>query len=206
MAVLSLAVTASTAAAAKHHAKARHHAARRSSHRSHRATRRSHSVVVVRHAAETAPETEPTNSVESFEGGVLKIKLAGGETVTGKVGANTHLLCATPSTEKPGEDQSPGDDEGQAGGHEGEPAGEEDKQEGEAEGTPQGHGDSARIRPADVQSGEGEAGKGDEGDDQGEGSVQPCETSSLTAGAKVLYAQLEVGPSGAEWAVVVLSA
>jgi len=203
IAVLSLAVMASTASAAHHHAKRRHHAAKKHGNRrrARKSNGRGHAVVVVRRATETAPGgTEAANTVESFTEGVLKIKLAGGETVTGKVGTDTRLICVTPAKEEDGKDGGQGGEEGtqEDWGHGpwGPGEGSED-QEGTAGEPGSGHSDLARVHAADQQSGEG---------DQDDPEVQPCETTSLTAGAKVLFAQLAIGSSGAEWAVVVLSA
>jgi hypothetical protein len=202
VAVLSFAVMASTASAAKHHAKARHHAAKRHSRhrRSHKAARR-HSRVVVHRSAESEPgsEGEPGNTVESFGEGVLKIKLGGGEVVSGKVGTHTHLVCVTPPTEEAGEEAGNTEEGGEEAGNSeegwngGEAWGGDHHGEWNGEGSGQ---DSARVHAAYSDNDQ---------DDHDGGEVKPCESSEVTAGAKVLFAQLEVGSSGAEWAVVVLS-
>lgn len=193
IAVLSLAAVPSTAAAAHHRARARHHAARRRSRRhARKSAARSHAVVVAHHAAETGGSssggTEAANTVESFAGGVLKLRLAGGETVSGKVGVQTLLVCVTPPAQESGKGEG---GEGDAEGGEG--WGHEEGASGEAGAWQR---DLARVR-ADGRSADSDA------DDDGQ--VQLCEASALTAGATVLYAQLAVGSSGAEWAAVILS-
>jgi hypothetical protein len=88
----SVAVLVVPAAASAHHH--RHHG-RASAHRHHR---HAHMVVIAPAAPKPATETtptieEPTATVASFEGGVLKITLPDGSTVSGKVTEETWIGC-----------------------------------------------------------------------------------------------------------------
>lgn len=180
-----------------HHASARHH-------------RRHHSVAhtvvfspAVRHSTttptpgtETPPaEGETAGTIASFEGGVLKITLSDGTTVSGKVTEKTEIECGCPGHEGSGGDSSSGDDgEGGEGG----------------EGS-DGHGWSGSS------SSGGFGGRGDDFSGDGGHSSTPspsggsteeapsCGTASLVPGAKVQEAELSVSSAGAVWEKVDLA-
>jgi hypothetical protein len=140
----------------------------------------------VRHFGSVANSTAPTTTgsvtpagkVKSFNEGVLTITLADESTVSGKVTEDTELRCLTPGS-------GGGDDEG------------DDR------------GDSTRAVMSD-HHGDGVAGDSQGDDDQGGGDDHPpsstCTATALTPGATVLGAELRIGPGGAVWEEIVLSA
>jgi hypothetical protein len=97
-------------------ASAHHHAHKARAHRHHR---HHHHMVVFRPSATPsdttpAPTSDPVATVDSFEGGVLKITLPDGSTVSGKVTEDTWISCGCS-----GHDFSSGGPEWQHDGHDG---------------------------------------------------------------------------------------
>lgn len=131
----------------------------------------------------SAPPTEENaGTVASYEKEVLALTLKDGSTVSGKVTADTHIRCISPTAST-----EPGD------GEQGEDNGQGDDQE---------RGDTS-------QSGEGWGDRKDDGGDGEDGSTSttpepPCDTSALVKGAVVRSAQLRIGPAGNEWECIVL--
>jgi hypothetical protein len=118
----------------------------------------------------------PAGTVKSFTEGVLTITLADTSTVSGKVTEDTELGCFKPGTEGSGDDDNPGDD------------------------------DHAQIADHHGDGAQG-AGDDDQGDDDGPSAASTsCTTAALVPGAVVLGAELRIGPSGAVWKHIVLSA
>lgn len=116
----SLLALALPAAASAHHA-GRHEAAHHAGAHHRRHHHRAHTVVFSPAAAPTATpspatpgsqpgEGETAGTIASFEGGVLKITLADGTTVSGKVTETTEIQCGCP-----GHDGGQGDDQGPGG-------------------------------------------------------------------------------------------
>jgi hypothetical protein len=135
-----------------------------------------------------SPSDEKAGTIESFEGGVLKIKLGDGSVVSGKVTDETELRCqpATPTSE-------PGDDDG--GG---------DEQSG-TEGDEQ-HGSSAPNHFATqhgdffAHSADSQGGGDDQGDDENGGQQQEsCTIAALVPHTAVLEAELKLSSAGAVW-------
>jgi len=97
--ILTPALACSLLALALPAAASAHHGSRHRHHSRHHA----HTVVFVRHAKPSStttpgtgtPTSEQVATVASFEGGVLKITLAGGSTVSGKVTENTEIECGS---------------------------------------------------------------------------------------------------------------
>ncbi|HXD55736.1 MAG TPA: hypothetical protein VN618_13340 [Solirubrobacteraceae bacterium] len=172
-----------------HHASARHH-------------RRHHSVAhtVVFSPASVKPSTtapapgeppvgegEAAGTIASFEGGVLKITMADGTTVSGKVTEKTEIQCACPDHEGAGGDD--GEDSGVGG---------EDSHGGFSSS---GDGFSGG---GDVH-GSSEDGSTPSGTTGTEETPPSCGPSSLVAGAKVKEAELSVSSAGAVWEKVELA-
>ena len=165
--------------------------ARHSSHhaRSHHRRHRAHTVVfspgTVRHSTpgpatgETPPspsEGEAAGTIASFEGGVLKITLADGTTVSGKVTEQTRIECGCP-------------------GHEGDTSSGEGEDHGwSGEGGFSGGGSQGDDEQGSMPSGT-----------PGSEEVPSCGTSALVPGAKVQEAELMVGGAGAVWEKVDLA-
>jgi hypothetical protein len=134
----------------------------------------------------TAPENAGT--VTSYEKEVLTITLNDKTTASGKVTADTRIVCVpattTPMTTEPGAgDKSPGDDSGEG----------DDQSRGDMSQSGGGWGDD----------------QGDQGDDDGGSGPAtapepPCDTSLLVSGTLVRAGELRIGPSGAEWEFLVL--
>jgi hypothetical protein len=131
----------------------------------------------------TAPSEENAATVVSYEKEVLTLKLKDGSTVSGKVSADTHIVCTGPMANP------------------GEPGGQDDRREGDdrGQGDDQNRGDTS-------QSGGGWQEREDSDDDDAPGVAPepPCDTSALVAGALVREAQLRIGPSGSEFTCVVV--
>jgi hypothetical protein len=135
---------------------------------------------------QATPTNESAGTVESFEAGVLKIKLGDGTIVSGKVTEETELRCqpATPPTE-PGDDDGGDDENAQQG----------DQQHG-SPGSDQfaaQHGD-VLAHSADTQGGD-DQGEGDGGEE----TQESCTTAVLVHGAIVREAELKLTGSGAVW-------
>jgi hypothetical protein len=128
------------------------------------------------------PSGETAGTIESFADPVLTIKLNDLSLVSGKVTAQTQIVCrsATPPTTGD-DDQGAGDDEGD----------ESDE-----------HAVSARAHAADHSS--GDASDEDGSDDQGSGddeqsAPQSCTKADLVHGATVGEAELSLSSAGAVW-------
>jgi hypothetical protein len=134
-------------------------------------------------AVQASPTTENAGTVESFENGVLKIKLGNGKVVEGKVTEQTELRCvsATPSTQ--GGDDDEGDDQ----------QGDDQQPRSSAQFASQ-HGDSL-AHAAD--------GGGDQDDDDGQESCPA--TTALVKGATVREAELELTGAGGVWEQVIIA-
>jgi hypothetical protein len=134
--------------------------------------------------------TENAGTVESFENGVLKIKLNDGTVVPGKVTEDTELRCERATPPETNDDQESGDDEGDQG-----------------DSSPQGQLGSRQgdflARSADIQdsSGGDDNDQGDNGDRKQESCVP---AAALTHGAIVREAELELTGAGAVWEKVVI--
>ena len=183
VASLALALALPAAALASHHRRHHHRGASHSSSR-HRHGKSAHLLRFGSASTATTPTTptptdeENAGTVESFEGGVLTIKLADGSKVKGKVTEDTELHCvpATPPSGTTGDDdQGDGGDQGSWSS-----------------------GDQARasdFQPSD-QGGQ------DPGDD--DGAQETCAPELLKKGALVREAELELSGAGAVWERVVL--
>jgi hypothetical protein len=173
--------------AASAHDSARHEAFRHAGEHHHHHHRRAHTVVFTSGSVRTMPGTtapvapvtpvpaEPAATIASFENGVLKLTLADGSTVAGKVTERTEIEC------RMGDREDFGDDHGRDG---------EDNGDGRGRGGP-GPGD----RGGDFR-GEDERGGQIEGQ---------CGAASLVAGAKVADADLAVTSAGSFWERVELA-
>ena len=183
VASLALALAVPGAALASHHGRHHHRGASHSSSR-HRHAKSAHVLRFGSASTATTPTTptqpgeENAGTVESFEGGVLTIKLADGSTVKGKVTKDTELHCvpATPASGTTGDDdQGDGGDQGSWSS-----------------------GDQARA--SDFQA--SDQGDQDQGDD--DGAQETCTPELLKRGALVREAELELTGAGAAWERVVL--
>jgi hypothetical protein len=185
-----LALGAPAAASAHHgHHHSRHHGHHASSARLLDFGAAASSVGTAAGPVHASPTTENAGVVESFENGVLKIKLnSDGSVVPGKVTEDTELRCesATPPNE-PGDDDSGDGPSGNQGG----PSSPDQfaSQHGDLFAHAASLGDN-----------------GDQGDDdQGEGSQESCSpTTALVKGAIVRDAELELSGAGAVWETVVI--
>jgi hypothetical protein len=125
----------------------------------------------------TTPAGESVGTIASFEGGVLKITLNDGTTVSGTVTEGTEIKCATPTAMASDHNSSSGHDNGQG-------------EDGEGQGHDEGQSDDQG-----------------QGDDEGHGPepAQGCGTASLVAGAKVQEAELKLSGGHASWESVELA-
>jgi hypothetical protein len=186
-----LALGAPAAASAHHgHHHSRHHGHHASSARLLNFGAAASSVGTAAGPVQASPTTENAGEVESFENGVLKIKLkADNSVVTGKVTEDTELRCqsATPPSE-PGDDDSGDSASGSQGDNQGGPSSPDQ--------FASQHGDLF-AHASD---------NGDQGDDdQGEGSQESCSpTTALVKGAIVREAELELSGAGAVWEKIVI--
>ena len=124
---------------------------------------------------------ENTGTVDSFENGVLTINLVTGKTLSGTVDENTEIEC----------DPTAGDDHGD------DESGEEQGDDNDDQG-----GDDRSV----TSLGDDDPGDDDQGDDEdpGDDDTEQCGTEALTAGAKVLEADLHVVNGDAVWESVEL--
>jgi hypothetical protein len=123
------------------------------------------------------PTPETAGTVATFSNGVLTLKLNDGTLVSGKVTENTEIQCTSASQQ----------------------------------GNNDGHGDEMSTRAHESWAHSGQQGsqaddgqqgaQGQEGNDQGDQDDNEggCPANPLTEGAKVLDAELEIGPAGAVW-------
>ena len=178
--ILTTAVASSLLALALPAAASAHHSSRHEAVHHHRRHHRAHTVVFTAGSVRTMPGTtapttpttpsgsEPAATITSFENGVLKLTLADGSTVSGKVTERTEIECHA-ANQQAGEDNDGNDDQG-------------DDQGDDSHGGPgpssfsQDHGDDEQV-----------------GNNQEEGT---CGVSSLTPGAKVAEADLAVTSAG----------
>lgn len=186
----SLLALALPVAASAHHG-SRH--AQRAQARKHHRRHHAHMVVFAPKAAPSGPTTttgtsgtetpttptEPVATVASFEGGVLKITLPDGSTVSGKVTEATEIECGCEHQGSQGEQQGFGHDGSGDFGHE------------------SGSGDSGH-ESASGNSGPGSFQHDDEQGQQTE-TESSCGTASLVPGAKIKEAELNVSSAGAVW-------
>ena len=132
-----------------------------------------------------ASEGEAAGTIASFENGILKLTLADGSVVSGKVTEVTRIDCPmTSSNETRGEDddnEGLSDDQGEQGGGNGD--------QGEQGG---GSGDGGDHHG--LMEGRGD----DENGGSGDGGMT-CGPGSLVAGAKVAEAELVISSAGASW-------
>lgn len=134
----------------------------------------------------TGVPTANAGTIQSFKNGVLVISLNDGSTVSGAVGSDTEIECASTTPVVTG-DQGPA---GSRDGGDDDSAGEDNRSGTTTTGT----------TTTDSQRGE-DANDG-EGADDGEGGH--CTTADLIPGATVHEAQLRVGSTGAVWQKVEL--
>ncbi|HEV2981858.1 MAG TPA: hypothetical protein VGX51_10530 [Solirubrobacteraceae bacterium] len=184
VASLALALAVPGVALAAHHGRCHHHAT------SHFSSHHRHGKHLLRFGSASTPTspttpTTPTSgenagTVESFENGVLTVKLADRSMVKGKVTEDTDLRCvpATPPSGTAGDDDQ-GDGDHQGSWSSGDPA----------------------ARASDFQSSD-QAGQ-DQGDDD-QGAQETCTTELLKTGATVREAELELSGGGAVWERIVL--
>lgn len=177
--IAMLALPSFAAARARGHHHANNHA------RHHLMSRHRNRMVLIRgtasNAAGSLAEQENAGEVESFDGTTLTIKLFAGGTISGKVTESTEIECEHQSTE------TQASEDGQEG-QEGQDNQGEDQQSGD-------QSQQSEDQPGD-QSGD----EGDSSDTEDQGSSSPsgsCGTASLTPGAVVHEAELEVGSHGA---------
>jgi hypothetical protein len=123
----------------------------------------------------TPSEGEPAGTIASFEGGVLKITLADGSTVSGKVTEATRIECGVCPNEGSG-----GSYQGE--GHDGFVRGDDERGSGQDQGDDDGPGSN-----------------------EGEPSEAACGQAALKPGAKVAEAELGVTSAGSIWQNVVLA-
>lgn len=187
--ILTTAVASSLLALALPAAASAHHSARHEAvHHHRRHHHRAHTVVFTAGSVRTMPGTtapstpstptssEPAATITSFENGVLKLTLADGSTVSGKVTERTEIECRA-ANQQTGDDNDGNDDQG-------------DDQGNDSQGGPgpssfsQDHGDD------------------EQGGDHQEGT---CGVSSLTPGAKVAEADLAVTSAGSSWEKIELA-
>ena len=119
--------------------------------------------------------SENTGTVDSFENGVLTIKLVTGKTLSATVDGNTEIEC----------DPTAGDDRGHDEG---------DDDQGDDNDD---HGDDRSV----TSLGDDDAG---DDDDPGDDDTEQCGTEALVSGAKVLEADLHVVNGDAIWESVEL--
>lgn len=125
----------------------------------------------------TTPSSPSAGTVQSFTGGVLMIALTGGGTVSGQVTPDTEIECVAPEMSG-----VMGHDEGDGGsGSFGDDNGDQ----------------------GDNDQGDNDQGDNDE-DDQNQASPT-CDMTSLTMGAVVQEAELNISGAGAVWRKVVLA-
>jgi hypothetical protein len=192
--ILTAAVASSLLALALPAAASAHHSARHGAVQHHRRHHhRAHTVVFTAGSVRTMPGTtapttpsgsEPAATITSFENGVLKLTLADGSTVTGKVTERTEIECRAAS-QQTGDDNE-GNDEG---GDEGGPGSGDDQ------------GTDSHDGPAPSSFSQ------DHGDDEQGGNEEggTCGVSSLTPGANVAEADLAVTSGGSFWEKIELA-
>jgi hypothetical protein len=195
--ILTTAVASSLLALALPAAASAHHSAHRAAVRHHRRHHhRAHTVVFTAGSVRTMPGTtapatpsaptgsEPAATITSFENGVLKLTLADGSTVSGKVTEQTEIECA--ANQQPGDDNGGSDDQG------------DDQGEGQGDDSHGGPGPSSfsQVHGDDEHGGDNQGDNGEEG---------TCGASSLTPGAKVAEADLAVTGTGSFWEKIELA-
>jgi endo-1,4-beta-xylanase len=145
---------------------------------------------------------QPAGTVTSFDNGVLTITLNDGSTVSGAVTNDTELECTAPSSSTQGDEGNDNGDNGQNSGDDN--SGDDNGGQNSGDDNGSGGGDNPTASGDDGDNGSAQSGDDDGGnDDQGDGG-QMCSTSSLTPGASVAEANLEVTSAGAVWQKVEL--
>jgi hypothetical protein len=134
----------------------------------------------------TPPVNENAGKVASYTGGVLTLTLNDGSSssVSGKVTADTQIECVSATAPSSGQEEAPGDDNGQG----------DDQSQGDRNQGDHGNG-NAGDQPSTHQP---QAIQGDD-DDQPPTSEPPCDTSALVPNTIVRAAELRIGPSGNEF-------
>jgi hypothetical protein len=138
---------------------------------------------------------ENTGTVDSFENGVLTIKLVTGKTLSGNVDDNTEIQCDPTAGDDRGHDE--GDDNNDQGddnndqGDDNHDQGDDNHDQGDDNG---GHGGDRSVKGGDDNQDE----------DPGDDDTKSCGTEALTPGAKVLEADLHVVNGDAFWESVEL--
>lgn len=173
----SLVALAIPAAASAHHA-GRHHARGHARHHAHMVVfaPKTRPAGTTSGTEETPPTTEPVAKIASFEGGVLKITLADGSTVSGKVTEATEIECGDNQSSQ--DEQQGSGDEQQGSQHDG--SGDWSHEGGSGDGGP------GSFQHDEMQAPQGE-------------TESSCGATSLVAGAKVKEAELKVSGAGAVW-------
>jgi hypothetical protein len=193
VALTALTLTAPAAALAghaRHHHKRRaHHAQFRFMHLSAASSATTQTATPTTPSTPATPSTENAGVVSTYEGGVLKLTLNDGSTVSGKVTSGTRIECvsATPAVPTAGQDdEGSGDDNG--------------------EGDDQSQGDHNQQQVGGQQpSWHGQDGGEENGDDGVPATTEPpCDSSALLAKAIVREAELRIGPGGTEFESILL--
>jgi hypothetical protein len=182
LAAFALALAVPGVALAAHHRRHHHGTSHVSSHHRHgkHLLRFGSASTTTSPTTPTTPTTgENAGTVESFESGVLTIKLADGSTVKGKVTEETDLDCvpATPPPDTTGDDDQ-GDGGGQGSWSSGDQARASDFQSSDQTGQDQGNGDQS--------------------------AQENCTTELLKTAPTVRRAELELTGAGAVWERIVL--
>lgn len=138
---------------------------------------------------QASPPNEQAGTVESFEGGVLKIKLTDNSVVSGKVTEGTELRCQPPTPNEPLADGGDEESGSEGGEQHGQPAPSQFASQ---------HGDFFAHSADSQDSGD------DEGDESGDQSQESCTTAALTPKTAVLEAELKLSSAGAVWEKVVI--
>lgn len=177
-------VAAPTASMAQRHHSRHHHARHHARHRSTRHRRRER----FGHWDENG-SAQPAGTVTMFTDngdgtGVLTITLNDGSMVTGNVTKDTELECTTSNSGQQGDDN--GDNDGN--------------------GDNNANGGDDNANGGDNNASDDDGGNGDDngGNGDGDNGAQMCSTASLTPGASVADAVLEISSSGAVWKKVEL--
>lgn len=210
-ALASSAIAVALPVAASAHGKAGHHARQERVHHHRHHARFVHfasrSLVTSQPGTTTGspktptPTAESVGTIASFEGGVLKITLNDGTTVSGTVTEGTEIKCATPTAMV--SDNNGGPSPSGSSGHDN---GQEEDGEGQGHDEGQSH-DEGHGNDEGQSHDEGQSDDQGQGDDEGHGleTTQECGAASLVAGAKVQEAELKLSGGQASWQSVELA-
>lgn len=145
----------------------------------------------------TPTATENAGTVASYNAttGLLTLTLNNKSTVEGNVTSNTEIRCIKAATTSPApptgqpSDDSQGDDNGQG--------------DDQSRGDMNQQGDEQSSSSDEPQ--QGDDGQDSSDDEESQSAPEPpCDTSALTPGALVRFAELRIGPSGSEFESIVL--